>query len=358
MATPPNPFPQSHSGFWHSRYRFICKQVKQTNRPIHIVDTRPLCNCYWRFQCQLESIFKCFCLPTFQSYGTSSKQGCDGPGHFSSDSTGMAVAGMVLSSLPSVYHAAKATSPQQHPTAARPSTAAPNGPQPASSGLQTLREALCHQGIPTNAQKLVIESWRNSTRKSYAPYIKSWTTFCRQQNITIFSPSINDVLTFLSNLHDEGKSFSTLNTARSALSALITVDGQPVGQHPLVKRLLRGAFNIRPSLPRYRQFWDVKLLLQSLSSSADIRVKDLLSLSCHMVTLLAVLSAKRCQSLHSMDIRHIAVYDNHLRISFQNKLKQTRPGRHDSDIVIKSYPQDSQLCALTVCGNILSKHNR
>ena len=42
----------------------------------------------------------------------------------------------------------------------------------------------------------------------------------------------------------EGKQYSTLNSLWSALSATIPpIEGQPVGQHPLVCRALQGSFN-------------------------------------------------------------------------------------------------------------------
>ena len=39
------------------------------------------------------------------------------------------------------------------------------------------------------------------------------------------------------------KSFSALNSARSALSCIVSVDGLPLGQHPVVCRVLKGAFS-------------------------------------------------------------------------------------------------------------------
>lgn len=38
----------------------------------------------------------------------------------------------------------------------------------------------------------------------------------------------------------------------------------PVGQHPLVVHLLRGAFNQRPPKPRYLKTWDVSVMLSLL----------------------------------------------------------------------------------------------
>ena len=157
-------------------------------------------------------------------------------------------------------------------------------------------------------------------------------------------------------LYDQGKTYSTLNTARSALSTFILTDsGQPIGQHPVVKRLMRGVFVGRPSLPKYSHFWNITTVLRHLSKSQNVYHKSLADLSRHLVTLLAILSAKRCQTLNEIDIRNVAITDGHLRITTRSVVKHTRPGHHESDIVIAPYPADKQLCDMSVIREYLIK---
>ena len=42
------------------------------------------------------------------------------------------------------------------------------------------------------------------------------------------------------------------------------MDGQSVGQHPLVTRMLKGVYNEIPPLARYSTFWDVGVVLRYL----------------------------------------------------------------------------------------------
>jgi RAB protein geranylgeranyltransferase component A len=63
---------------------------------------------------------------------------------------------------------------------------------------------------------------------------------------------------------DQGCGYSVINTARSALSTIINVDNLPIGKHSLVKRFVRGVYNIKPSLPRYTATWDDHSLLDEL----------------------------------------------------------------------------------------------
>ena len=58
------------------------------------------------------------------------------------------------------------------------------------------------------------------------------------------------------------------------------MDGVPVDQHPLMKQLFKGVYNLRPPQPRYTQTWDVSTVLNhiiqlariSLSQTADTEV--------------------------------------------------------------------------------------
>ena len=66
-----------------------------------------------------------------------------------------------------------------------------------------------------------MNSWRNSTCKSYSSYLRKWEEFAFQYNFNVWNPNISDVLEFLTFLKDQGCGYSVINTARSALSTII-----------------------------------------------------------------------------------------------------------------------------------------
>ena len=75
---------------------------------------------------------------------------------------------------------------------------------------------------------------------------------------------IADVVNFLAELFHQGYQYRSLNAYRSAISSVHEkVDGEPVGQHPLVLQVLKGAFNERPPRPKYHSTWDVNLALDT-----------------------------------------------------------------------------------------------
>ena len=80
---------------------------------------------------------------------------------------------------------------------------------------------------------------------------------------------------FLAELDKKGLSHSMLNLARSAVSAyLIKHRMYGVGSDPRVCRLIKGMFEKKPSLPRYRytESWDVDKVLDGPVELPSLRI--------------------------------------------------------------------------------------
>ena len=58
---------------------------------------------------------------------------------------------------------------------------------------------------------------------------------------------MSQVLSFLANLYDSGIGYSTINTARSALSSGVELSHSKLslGQHPLINRFLKVVFQFQ-----------------------------------------------------------------------------------------------------------------
>ena len=87
---------------------------------------------------------------------------------------------------------------------------------------------------------------------------KRWCGWCKERQADIIQASINDVVNFLADCFANGRSYSAINTYRSALSSTFcNINNVAVGSHPLVTRLLKGVYNLRTPSPRYSSTWDV-----------------------------------------------------------------------------------------------------
>ena len=153
---------------------------------------------------------------------------------------------------------------------------------------------------------------------------------------------------FLTEQFRTGIGYSAISTIRSALSTFICLEGFPAGSHPLVRRFLKGVFNIRPALPKHETTWDTSIMLRYLRKLSPVRNLDFKFLTLKLVALFALLSGQRSQTLHLLLVNDLIVTKNSIKIKVSGKLKHTRPGRHLDLITLKAYAPDRRLCPVTV----------
>ena len=123
------------------------------------------------------------------------------------------------------------------------------------------------------------------------------------------------------------------------------IEGEKVGQHYLVRKLLKALFNARPPQPRYIVQWDVDQVLQyirSLGPSKTLSDKDL---SFKVAMLLALASAGRSSELNALDLRYMS--DQGDAITFTRTLsKLTKSRKYGSpplSIKFHVFNEDSSL---------------
>ena len=155
-------------------------------------------------------------------------------------------------------------------------------------------------------------------------------------------PNVKQILDFLTKCIDN-LGYSAVNTCRPALSTFISIDFLPIGSHPLVTRFMKGVFSLKPSLPKNNVVWDVNIFLEYLRTLSTNDGLDLKCLTLKTVTLTALLTGQRCQSIHAMDLSYMTIHDDYIKFKFGKKLK-TRPGIHMPEITITNFAADKQLC--------------
>jgi hypothetical protein len=106
------------------------------------------------------------------------------------------------------------------------------------------------------------------------------------------------------------------STYCSALfSVLPPISGKPVGQHPIIVRLLKGIFNKNPPLPRYTATWNVGTVLTYLMKTLHpVGKLSLKLLTLKLNALLASISAKRAQTLVASDTAFMTIRLNKITL--------------------------------------------
>ena len=164
------------------------------------------------------------------------------------------------------------------------------------------------------------------------------------------------MIEFLTLLFEEGLQYSALNTARSAISMVVTlVADMPVGKHPLVTRFMRGVFQLRPALPRYTNTWDVGIVIKYLCSMEPAAELTMEHLTKKLTMLLALLSGHRTQTLTKLKTDCMVLTSEKCSFVIPDLLKHTKPGSHQKPIVISAYPTDKRLCIVSVLRIYLEK---
>ena len=138
--------------------------------------------------------------------------------------------------------------------------------------------------LSKDVRDVLAQSIRPETSSQY------FVNWCISRETDPAEAPLAEVLEFLSHLF-RGRSlaYRTINCYRSAISSFrAPINGSNVGKHLLVSRFLKGVFNFRPPLLKYTFFWDVKTVLDHLSSWNSPKMLDLKQLSVKSVTLLAI----------------------------------------------------------------------
>ena len=208
---------------------------------------------------------------------------------------------------------------------------------------RVLDREIFRKQLPT----FIMQSWTGTTQKQYKHYIELWSSFCCGQQTDPYDPPVGKFLDFLFTLYDKGYKYSTLNTARSAVSAIVVpVTNQTLGLHPLVSRFMKGIFKNNLPVPKYQTTWDVQIILNYSSGLPDIKDLDLKSLTIKLLMLIVLVSAQRGQSLHMLDISFMKVAETSYEFALPDHVKQSRPGYNTPSVVLKAYPHDMALCVV------------
>jgi len=99
---------------------------------------------------------------------------------------------------------------------------------------------------------ILFASKSNGTWGQYYSSWEKWSKFCQDKSWSEIDSDVEHVLLFLTNLFDNGLSYSTINSSKSALSSMLTdLNGTSIGQHKMILQFMKWVARLRPPVPRY-----------------------------------------------------------------------------------------------------------
>ena len=136
----------------------------------------------------------------------------------------------------------------------------------------------------------------------------------------------------------------SLNSYRSAISSIHEkIDGQNIGQHLLVSRLLKGAFNKKPPMPRYSHFWNVSVVLTFLKGLDHNTSLSLKWLSIKTAMLVALIRPSRSADLAKLNLNTRSYTGKGVSFQPSNLSKQSRPSKPITEFFFPYYLHDESL---------------
>uniref|UniRef100_A0A1X7TZF1 Uncharacterized protein n=1 Tax=Amphimedon queenslandica TaxID=400682 RepID=A0A1X7TZF1_AMPQE len=116
------------------------------------------------------------------------------------------------------------------------------------------------------------------------------------------------------------------------------VDGLPVGQHPIITRLVKGVFNVRPPIPTYSHTRDLQ---RGKETPLSLKVLTLKTAS-----LLAITRPSRSADLSQLNIARIRRGMNGVSFLPSALAKQSRQGKPIEPFYFAAFPANTILCSV------------
>jgi len=251
-----------------------------------------------------------------------------------------------------VPHTAETGCQEAHPFASTEEVALPGGQSiNTSSGSETalgrmdiIIKCLQTRGLSEKAPQLICSSWSKGTAKQYNPVWTKWRCWCDKEHINPLRPSPEQLANFLTLEFYENKSYSTLNMYRSAISSTVhLLQGNKIGEHPVISRCLKGIYLSRPPIAKYQSTWDVSVVTSYLSTCSPVEKLSLKMVTLKTVMLCSLVCAQRSQTLCLLDLNHKTDLQESMKFVISYCHKTSKPGKK-LEVFFPTLPDNVDLC--------------
>nr|CAH7765857.1 unnamed protein product [Callosobruchus chinensis] len=189
-----------------------------------------------------------------------------------------------------------------------------------------------------------------STLKQHVSGLKLWWVFCASKNSDPYLVSAVQVLDFLTLQFNKGASYSSLNTYRSSLAQIA-----PDLSHDFrIHKFFKGVYMLRPAMPKYQNTWDPAVVLDYTGNlkNSDISLNIL---SKKLITLLALATGQRLQTLASIEIDNIHRSDMKIDIPIPRRIKTSARNKFQPFLILPFLNSDPENCVASTLLYYLEK---
>ncbi|CAD6208180.1 GSCOCG00010434001-RA-CDS, partial [Cotesia congregata] len=204
-----------------------------------------------------------------------------------------------------------------------------------------VRSGLLKRNVPEDTIDIMIASLSENSIKQYDVCLKKWFHYCQEKGIDLYEASVSEVLEFLTNLFKNSSQCGSLNSCRAALALVIT---EKISEDERIRRFFKGVFRLRPPLPKYDVTWDTSIVLDALAKWYPNEELSLEELTRKCVTLLALGTAHRVQTLSKINIDNIEVKLKEILIKIPDMIKTSRIGAKQPLLCLPFFKEKLEIC--------------
>lgn len=178
-----------------------------------------------------------------------------------------------------------------------------------------------------------------NTIKQYNITFKLWWEYCNRISINPFTAETCNIISFFQSiLETTNNKFGSFNSHRAALSLLTS---RNLGKDLHIKRFLKGIFKSRPPRPKYNCTWDPQQVIEYLKTTDDTNLK---AVSCKLVTLMALATGQRLQTISLITCPNIQFSDSGAKVFIPDLMKTSRPNSLQPCLDLPFFTEDTRLC--------------
>lgn len=180
----------------------------------------------------------------------------------------------------------------------------------------------------------------------YNTTYKQWWEFCNNNNVDYFTGDVSKVILFFNNLFKEKTIlYGTFNSHRAALALILPGD---IGSNLMLKRYFKGLCRLRPSKRKYHCIWNPDKVINLLSKFYPNEELSLENLSMKLVTLLALTTGQRMQTISLIKVENVVITENGIKILIPDSIKTTKHNTYQPYLNIPFFENKMEVCVSSV----------
>lgn len=199
-----------------------------------------------------------------------------------------------------------------------------------------------------------MSSLSQNTLRQYNGTYKLWWQFCSTNKSDPYKSTLTPILIFLTEQFNKGAAYGSLNSHRSALSLLI---GSNITHDERVKRLLKGAYKLRPATPKYSFTWDPQIVLNFIAEWVPNKDLSIEKITKKLVVLLALCTAHRAQTLSLIKLDNVKIGPMGVQIGISDVIKTSAAGREQPVLFLPYFHENKAICPATAIEDYINMTN-